>query len=180
MKWWLKALIGSVILGAVLFAIIMLQGNTPPATEAQDERLSELYGMGFGIALTVVWAWCFLKRGTSEPEEQETALDPSETVLLEARHCGYLKSKAALLMGKGRITNTRFLWNPNQDLIGLLTSLMYRAKFVSIPLSEIQEAAQTSFGANKQVVRIQTAEDREYRFLVDDVNEWLELLNKKA
>ena len=114
MKWWLKAIIGSAISGAVLLAIVMLTENTSPTTEAQNERLSELYGMAFGSALTIVWAWCFLKQRTSEPENQEAALDPSEPVLLEARHCGYLKSNVALLMRKGRITDTRFFWTPNQ------------------------------------------------------------------
>ena len=175
MKWWLKALIGSGILVVVLCAVITVIPDGS-LTEAQDERFSSLCGSVFGAALVFVWVWCFLKRGASAPQVQEATLDADETVVLDARHCGYLKSNVALIMGKGLITEKRFFWKAGSDLAGMLASAMHRVKSLSIPLSDIQEAEQTSFGANKQVLLIKTTDDRNFRFVVDDVNPWLEVL----
>ena len=178
MKWWLKGIIGTILLVVVLCVAVTVMEHSISSSSlstAQDDRLSELLGSVFGIALVLLWLLCFLTRGTAKPQEQEVVLDAEETVTLEARHCGHLRSNVVLIMGKGLITEKRFFWKPNKDL----SAWLYRAKPVSILLSDVQEATQTSFGANKQVLLIKTSHETSFRFTVDDVSPWLELLKSE-
>jgi tryptophan-rich sensory protein len=68
MRWWTKGLILSVVWLAVVVAAgyihteVFLAGQT---TQAQDEAISEMYGMAAGFGLAVVWVICFFGlRGT--------------------------------------------------------------------------------------------------------------------
>jgi tryptophan-rich sensory protein len=62
MRWWTKGLILSVIWLVVVVATgyvhteVFLAGQT---TQAQDEALSEAYGMASGFGLAVLWVVCF-------------------------------------------------------------------------------------------------------------------------
>ena len=65
MRWWTKGLILSVIWLAVVIAAgyvhtdVFLAAQT---TQAQDEAISETYGMAAGFGLPVLWAICFFGR----------------------------------------------------------------------------------------------------------------------
>jgi hypothetical protein len=64
MQWWTKGLILSAIWLGVLIVVgyvhteVFLAGET---TQAQDEAISEAYGIAAGFGLSVLWAICFLR-----------------------------------------------------------------------------------------------------------------------
>lgn len=69
MRWWTKGLMFSVIWWGVVVAVgyirteVFLAGQITPA---QDEAISEAYGMAAGFGLAVLWVFCFFRlRSTS-------------------------------------------------------------------------------------------------------------------
>ena len=67
MRWWTKALIFSVIFSAIWFGVVVAVGYVHTEvflagqiTPAQEEAISEAYGMAAGFGVAVVWVICFL------------------------------------------------------------------------------------------------------------------------
>ncbi|MBN2685460.1 MAG: hypothetical protein JXR40_09295 [Pontiellaceae bacterium] len=137
MKWWLKAIMACIVFAVVLVGIgffiewLIPEGNF---TEAQGDKLSELFGTLYGLGFFVIWAWFFSKRGSSDEGVPETALESDENVVLENQRCGYLKSGMALFNGSGLITDRRLIWKPNSNMISQGAVALYRTKPLSIPL----------------------------------------------
>jgi len=79
MRWWTKALIFSVIWLGVVIAVgyfhteVFLAGQITPA---QEEAISEAYGMAAGFGVAVVWVICFLalRRTSAQPYVRVGAL----------------------------------------------------------------------------------------------------------
>jgi len=106
-------------------------------------------------------------------------------VVLSERRCHYLKSAACLVQGVASVTDTQFVWKKSASLqtgifgfLGKLFGSALSADDFSISLSEIRGAVQTTFGRNKNILAMETTAGQQYRFLVDDVAEWLGVLKK--
>jgi hypothetical protein len=167
MAWWKKGLLWSVICVGLIVAVGFVFDDALP-----DDAVSSLCGSLGGVVLVIVWVVAFLKRSVPEPEASIVDFGPEE-VVLSARSCNYLKHALCLACGTGYITDKRFVWEP---LAGDLPSRIYGVKSVSIPLADLQEASRTTFGANKNVLSMQLASSKPYKFLVDDVEPWLKTL----
>ena len=63
MRWWTKALILSAIWLSVVIAVgyIHTEFLIGVTTPAQDEAISETYGMAAGFGLAVLWVICFFR-----------------------------------------------------------------------------------------------------------------------
>jgi hypothetical protein len=64
MQWWTKRLVFSVIWLGIVVAVayihteVLLGGNITPA---QDEAISQMYGIAAGFGLAVFWVICFFR-----------------------------------------------------------------------------------------------------------------------
>ena len=138
-----------------------------------DDAVSSICGTLGGVVLVVVWVVAFMRRSVTAPEAGSMDYGPEEVILSE-RVCNYLKNPFCLACGTAYITDKRLVWEP---LPGNLPAMIFGAKAVSIARDDLKESSRTTFGANKNVLSLRLASGMQYKFLIDDVNEWLAVLS---
>lgn len=90
------------------------------------------------------------------------------------------------MQGTAWVSSTQFCWKKSASslqtglfgIVGKLFGNALSADDFLISLAEIRGAVQTTFVRNKENLSIETTTGQQYRFLVDNVAEWLEVIKK--